>query len=511
MNRQSTTVIWYKSNIVIVILLIVLALVMRLYGPAQWDLIYDEYFTFFHAEERYNNWINPAYYALVTASFKLFGFSEWAARFPALLLGVISIPVFYITWQKIIGRNAALFGALLIIFSTWHIWYSQFSRFYSGVFLFGSLAYYLYFKAVRYNEISALLWFLLVVITGFLFHATFIFAIPSFILFSLFILYSESAKNTGYSRRIASIFLVGSGFLGVIALIILLPSLWEMAGGWYLANQFWGYSPLGTLLQLTKWMQIPIVVSSIIGLAFLLHQDYFKGMYFTIGVVSPIVFLIAGSTITTVRPEYIFYCIPLVFCLSGYLCEQTRLAISGMITNRHNHTGSIKGLNSIFFERWILQPAVAIIVLSGLLPELVSHYTGRMTLDLRDTASVVKSVYRPGDRILPLINLHNFFDHYSDIPYEPEPVIGDPLDDSIEWKHLMRRFEYEQQCVWIILPIRRQALARELETWVLGNASLVWRQSSKRFDYKIEGYQLFVSGKQQEICRKHAISSLSQN
>ena len=147
--------------------LTLLALATRSYGIAEWDLVQDEVFTVTRAAERYTSLRNPAYYVLVMGSFKLFGVSEWAARLPAMLLGILSVPVFYVTCRSVLGRNVALIGALLIIFSSWHLWYSQFSRFYAGVFLFGLLSYFLYYKAIRLGNPGYLAWAMLASMSAF--------------------------------------------------------------------------------------------------------------------------------------------------------------------------------------------------------------------------------------------------------------------------------------------------------------------------------------------------------
>ena len=104
----------------------------------------DELFTILHADERSRRLLNPLYYGLTVLSFKLFGFSEWAARAPAAVLGAFAPPVLYLAFQSILGRMGGIILALITLLSAWHLDYSQFSRFYSGVFLFGGLAYLLF-------------------------------------------------------------------------------------------------------------------------------------------------------------------------------------------------------------------------------------------------------------------------------------------------------------------------------------------------------------------------------
>lgn len=85
-----------------------------------------------------------------------------------MLLGMLSVPVFSVTRRDFIGRNAALVGSLLIIFNAWHLWYSQYSRFYTGAILFGSLSYYLFYQALLRDDLRRLSGVLITVAVGFL-------------------------------------------------------------------------------------------------------------------------------------------------------------------------------------------------------------------------------------------------------------------------------------------------------------------------------------------------------
>ena len=195
-GRASPTQLWLLTLVCLV------ALGMRVAGLGAWEFAYDEYFTVFEAGERYLSWINPAYYALTTLSFSVFGLNEWAARLPALVLAMLSLPVFYFCWSRVVGATAALIGVLLITVSTWHLWYSQFARFYSGVFLLGTVTYYAYYRALRDDKLVWLFWFFLCAAVGTLFHLTFVLAVFACGVFSLAVLASKTLKAV-YSARAA--------------------------------------------------------------------------------------------------------------------------------------------------------------------------------------------------------------------------------------------------------------------------------------------------------------------
>jgi len=61
----------------------------------------------------------------------VFGDSEVALRMPALLAGLLSIPLTYWSGYRLVGPNAALWAAALLMLSPVHIWYSAEARLYA--------------------------------------------------------------------------------------------------------------------------------------------------------------------------------------------------------------------------------------------------------------------------------------------------------------------------------------------------------------------------------------------
>ena len=207
-----------QLDLIWLLLLTVLACATRIYGIGEWNYSADEWFTLQFLYERYTHLLNPAYYAFAVASFELFGQSEWSLRLPAAIFGIISVPVFFYTWRSVFGRNVAAVASLFIIFSDWHIWYSQFGRFYSGVFLFGSLSYYFYYKAFRQNNLKYMVWALLANAIAILFHATSLLIYASIGVFSLYLFVTRPAADERFFRRVAKVFLGLSALISLIAI-----------------------------------------------------------------------------------------------------------------------------------------------------------------------------------------------------------------------------------------------------------------------------------------------------
>ncbi len=397
--------------------------------------------------------------------FNVFGVSEWSARFPSFLLGVLTIPIFYLTWKNVLGRNAAFLGALFIALSSWHIGHSQFARYYTGVFLFGSLSYFFYYQALRRGSVGYLVSAIISIIGGFLFHATAIMVPAALMLFSLIVLLSNGATSAGYSKKIAALYLVINGICG---LAVIAP-LWGLLTRWQASGRDYGYGPVLLTLQVIKYVQIPVAVSGLFGLIVLARKDLMKGLFFLVGIGVPAGALVAGSTSMDVRPDYVIYALPLIFALAAFLCEEARQCLTGY------------GVGSY---------ALAAVVTVSMVPELVSHYSGRTSLDFREVVGFVDRSYRPGDRILVF---QSAFRYYASKEYMLEPYPGRPYGDKVDWQNTLKKYEAGPQRVWFILPVRRKPLARDLEAWLFDNASLVWRKYEKRYDYTVRGYQIFLA------------------
>jgi 4-amino-4-deoxy-L-arabinose transferase-like glycosyltransferase len=457
----------HYDQLIVVFALTLAALATHAYGLSKWNLIGDEYYTIFRAPERYTSLVNPAGYALVLASIKIFGLSEWSARLPSFLLGILTIPVFYLTWKQVVGKNAALFGAAITIASNWHLEWSQYARFYTGVFLFGSLSYYFYYVAIKEGRLSYLGGALFANLCAFLFHATAIFAPAACGAFSLLLLLLPET-GVRYSRRIATIHLL----ILAAAVVALFPLLWGVLSGWQVNGQDYGYKPIRLMLQLIKYIQVPVAIAAAFGLLLLLKQEIIKGIFFAVGVGIPVTALLIGSGIMYVRPDYVFYAIPLVYLLAGVFCEGTRQALAAQ--------GRLASMG------------VASVVIISMLPAFVSYYSGKISLDFRQAVQFVEQSFRLGDKI---IVFENDFRYYAAKSYPIEPYPGYPYSDNVDWKHALQKYCNTDFRVWFILPVRRIPLARGLEAWLLDNASLAWRRYETRYDYTVRGYQIFVTNK----------------
>lgn len=447
--------------------LLAAALLSRSFGLGDAALIYDEYYTVWHAHERVTEFFNPAYYILVVLSMQTFGATEWAARLPAMLLGALSIPLFYATWRQVIGRNAAGIGAVLILLSSWHLWFSHFSRFYSGVFLFSLLSFYFYHRALVLDDLRRLAAAIVCAVLAVLFHATAVVVPIVCGLFSLIIWFLGS-RATGYSSRVARLHVAVHVIVGLAAL----TKFVDLADKWSTKVGTRGPMPAALVLQIARDVQPAIGVAALFGALMLLRREPLKGLLVALGIVLPGALLVAGSAVMEIKPHYMFATFPLVIAAAAVLCDEVYRALE------FGRGGRLAGF------------AMFGLIVVGILPSTASHYLDRFTPDIRDAVRVVAAGYRPGDRIYAS---DKGFNHYApkglDIAVEPEW----PYLDNVDWKRKLDAELEKPGRLWLVLPMGRRPLAPRLESWLLANARLVWRIEGRRIDYTANGIQVFLA------------------
>ena len=134
--------------------------------------------------------------------------------------------------------------------------------------------------------------------------------------------------------------------------------------------------------------------------------------------------------------------------------------------------------------------ALLLILIPLMLPETLSHYLGKKSLDVREVEAFVKNGYRPGDHVVSFVWE---FDYYAADWLDAQPHIGHPLDNGEDWRRALKPYEDPRARVWFVLPAYRQPLATELEAWLMRNARLVWRRYQRRWDYTVMGYLVFLA------------------
>ena len=96
---------------------------------------------------------------LIAQSFKIFGVSEFAARLPSALFGVLTIPLIYLTGKELGNKRVGIIAAFLITFSLFEIIWNRDARMYSQLqflYLLTTYLFYIYIKSKNWKIIPAI-------------------------------------------------------------------------------------------------------------------------------------------------------------------------------------------------------------------------------------------------------------------------------------------------------------------------------------------------------------------
>lgn len=447
------------------VLLFLIAIVSRFYGIWAWDLVNDEYFTVTKAYERYASIINPAYYSLVVLTNKLFGSAEWLSRIPAFILAVFSIPVLYFSWSRNIGRNAALFASGILIFSAWHLWFSQFARYYIGVLLFSSLSYFFFFRAIYVERLSNLIWAIIFSVIAALFHVTAIF-VPVSVAVAYFVIFVFLKKNEYVNFKNIKIYLI----LCLIAGVLISPVLFMVLNKWVATSQAWGYGAILIIPQLVKYIQIPIVITALFGWLVLLKKDKVAATFFMFVLISPALFLVGSASFMAISPEYAFYTLPMAVILAGIACEEVR----AHMFSTHS---------------FVVSAVTFFLLIATLLPSFASHFLDRKSFHFDSVVNFIDDNFQNNDQVL---SFKPGFELPNGKRLVSFPFISFARDTSIDWYEELQPLIDVDIRTWIIISSKRKPVAPRLEQWLFCNAKLVWQKYAVRLDYEVNGYQIYL-------------------
>jgi len=451
----------WTRELVVVSVLSLLALVTRAYGIWEWPIAGDEYFTIANLEERSTGIIGSAYYVLGLLSETVFGATKWSARLPAVVLGVLSIPAFYLMCRALFGGKAAAIGCVFLIFSEWHLYHSQIARFYSGVFLFSSLSYYLYYVSINYEKYVHLFLFFVSSFLAICFHATSVFVVGSCAMYSMFVVAYSLVSEIKHSESVAKIHLMVCVLMSILAV----PKFLGIAENWGIYYTEISMDNMSVMLGVAENMGLAISVSSFLGLFYLYYKNakdfYLLATLTSIPLISVFVFSVL---IPPSRPRYMFYSTPIFLSLSAFFCVEVESKLERNI-----------GFGA----------GAATLILSMISVSFISYYSGRLSLDFRDPAKFVERKYEKKDKVVVFgFGLWDYLDESVDVEL---------VETKWAWERGLVPVAENKGRTWIIVDTYRTTpLRRDLEAWLMENASLKWRKKETRFDYTQRGYEVWL-------------------
>ena len=309
-------------DLVLAVGIVALAALLRWYNLSAWDMWTDEVQTLwtsvsgnFKEGPMYRK--APVNFWLTGLAVRVFGETELGVRFVPWMMGVLTIAVFLWSCAKWFGVRVALFGALFLTLSMWHVAWSQTGRHFALQTLLVLLA--LHFFLVTWIEgkswgawVSAAL-----LLIGLFTHSSTAFYIAAILAF-LGVGWLASMAGEA-DRRAATWFRTAIPF--ALAMAIYLPIFFGI-GRYLVANkQAWNppWNIVGSLLfYLAPWALLTALAGAfVLASRRMLHL----GVLLLFIVAVPMVLVTVSSAITIASAAYCLATLPALAMLVGVTAD----------------------------------------------------------------------------------------------------------------------------------------------------------------------------------------------
>lgn len=330
----------YQYALLVCILFIAAAL--RIYKLGYWSMWIDEIYTINRAQAHFVDpvqvlrnlpgtlWL-PVSVILTSISLNWFGVSELSARLPSVLIGIVSIPLLYIPTRKLFGVGAALFLAVLLAVSPWHLFWSQNARFYTALMLFYALAAFSFYFALERNRpiLFAAFYILFYFALSERLIAAFILPVIFLYLVALWIFRFELPQ--GFTRKNLLLF-------SAPILLGLVFELFRFAASGasfmtYFVEAFGEQQvedPARLLISIIYNIGFPIVALGTLAGLYLVLKRNRAGLFLLLSAVVPVISLVLLNPIVFTKDRYVFVTLTFWLILVAYAIREVVSQADGL-------------------------------------------------------------------------------------------------------------------------------------------------------------------------------------
>jgi mannosyltransferase len=252
---------------------------------------------------------NPPLFYWVEHAMLALGESEVALRLIPAILGILTIPVFYLIGTELLDRNTGILAAALLAFSPFQIYYSQEARAYAPMLFFYSLAFWFFLRLLRsWDRRDALLFGILAAVA---FWTHFYAFVPVLALF----LFALGLKARELARDLRTAIPLGISLLAFV--ILSLPLIWHAVQLFFArtgAPPSFGVQGFETITQtlvqlsgfsaILAWVFLALFIA---GVAALWPRDRVKALLLVFILVFPLLLSVFLSYRMPMVPRYLIY------------------------------------------------------------------------------------------------------------------------------------------------------------------------------------------------------------
>ena len=244
-----------------------LAVILRLFRLGEWSFWADELATLRDAQDLGAVIGYPVGYALIGWTVRTLGTSEFTARLVPALAGAAAAPCVYVIGRGLFSHRTGALAALFLSLSTYHLFFSQFARYYTLLVVLALAAMWAVFTAFERNSAGRLLVGLVLLALAFWTHWSAALLVPAM---AVYLLWSARGRQrpVGMNRRNVSMLLCPLALAGVL----LLPGVLSFLRGWSSGVGFSARAAALTAAKLLYRMEAPLVACAAAGAWVLLRS-----------------------------------------------------------------------------------------------------------------------------------------------------------------------------------------------------------------------------------------------
>jgi hypothetical protein len=398
---------------------------------------------------------------------------ELGLRLLPALFGVLAVPALYFVGRRLVGARAALFGALLLTASSFHVYHSQWARYWSLVFLLCAIYPYAIYLGIREKDRRALVLGIVTGVLAMLAHPVSVLPVGGLGLWLIATYLRPEQLARLWSQK--AVRWATLGFVIIVAALAVryVPMLqaWvaerdEGRGGQFLLHLPGGrpgVKQLTILMSFVDTLTLPLVLAALVGICVLWQQrDRQLTILLMCLVIFPVGFLLLVSLRTAISTIYMLPAAPVFFIAAGAFLDRLAQVDIGLR------------------PRWLLPATVTALIMVAGVPTLISQYRDGRRYDFRGAARWLDHRISPGDVVFS--DQYQVLDHYL-TKAEVQRLRGDPAP-------LITAMRTSGGGVlWIVAPAPSHAfrtnpgLAR-LKAWIHENCQLRNTLGSGRLDFR---------------------------
>lgn len=427
---------WEMAGVLAITLL---AGVLRFHRLGDWSFWGDETYTLRNAIDLANLNANyPLWYLISHVSVSSLGVSEWSARLPAAIVGVLTIPLVFGLLRQMCSSVAAMIAVALLAVSPWHLYWSQNARFYILLSLLTSLALLMFYWSIERDRPAYLVTSLALFGLAILTHPTALLSLGAAAAYLVVLSAQKALRPVGFNRRNILI-IVSAATLPTLFLGLRVAPRWQ---SWLQFLEWDNSNPLWLASVVVYYLGVPVVCIALFSAVFFLWRGNRFVLLMALATATPIAAILAVSLFSYSASRYMFIaatpCISLAALGTAELLQ--RLPRNAL---------------------WLGLGLVAILVVESLSEDVLYYqYQNGNRFDYRKAYQVVGQHLLPDD--LVLANEPLLADHYLE-PGRARSIANVELSELTA----------EGQRAWYVTEVPLHELDPRIVEWVTRDTVLV--------------------------------------